>query len=96
MLAITIAPYTCITVEAIRLAEERGAAVITITDSAVSPNARSAAAIIIVPSATPSFIQTVAPALIAVECMAALAAAQRGKRAVAATAEAEANLACFG
>jgi DNA-binding MurR/RpiR family transcriptional regulator len=96
MLAITIAPYTRITVEAVGLAAERGAAVIAITDSAVSPIARSAAATIIVPTATPSFIQTVAPALIAVECMAALVAARRGKRAVAAIADAEAHLARFG
>jgi DNA-binding MurR/RpiR family transcriptional regulator len=96
ILAVTIAPYTSITVEAVRLANERGAAVIAVTDSAVSPIARSAAATIIVPTATPSFIQTVAPALIAVECMAALVAARRGKRAVTAIAAAEAHLARFG
>jgi DNA-binding MurR/RpiR family transcriptional regulator len=96
ILALTIKPYTRITVEAVSFAAERGAAVIALTDSPVSPIAKDAAVCIIVPASTPSFIQTVAPALIIVECMAALVAARRGKRAVSAIAEAESHLERFG
>jgi DNA-binding MurR/RpiR family transcriptional regulator len=96
ILALTIKPYTRITVEAVAFAAERGAAVIALTDSLVSPIAKDAAACIIVPTSTPSFIQTVAPALIIVECMAALVAARRGKRAVNSIAEAESHLERFG
>jgi DNA-binding MurR/RpiR family transcriptional regulator len=96
LLALTIAPYTRVTVEAVAFARERGASIIAITDSAVSPIARKATATIIVPTATPSFLQTVAPALIVVESIAALVAARRGMKAVSAIAEAEAHLERFG
>ncbi|MEZ0168759.1 MurR/RpiR family transcriptional regulator [Microvirga sp. TS319] len=96
LLALTIAPYTRITVEAVAFARERGASIIAITDSTVSPITRQATATIIVPISTPSFLQTVAPALIVVECIAALVAARRGKKAVSAIAAAEAHLERFG
>ncbi len=96
LLALTISPYTRVTVEAVAFARERGASIIAITDSPVSPIARQATATIIVPTSTPSFLQTVAPALIVVESIAALVAARRGKRAVSAIAAAEAHLERFG
>jgi len=96
LLAMTIAPYTRVTVEAVAFARERGASIIAITDSAVSPIARQATVTIIVPTSTPSFLQTVAPALIVVESIAALVAARRGKRAVSAIAAAESHLERFG
>lgn len=96
LLALTIAPYTRVTVEAVAFARERGASIIAITDSTVSPIARQATATIIVPTSTPSFLQTVVPALIVVECIAALVAARRGKKAVSAIAAAEAHLERFG
>ncbi|MBZ6075780.1 MurR/RpiR family transcriptional regulator [Microvirga puerhi] len=96
LLAMTIAPYTRVTVEAVAFARERGASIIAITDSNVSPIARQAKATIIVPTSTPSFLQTVAPALIVIECIAALVAARRGKKAVSAIAAAEDHLERFG
>jgi DNA-binding MurR/RpiR family transcriptional regulator len=95
LLALTIAPYTRVTVEAVAFAQERGASIIAITDSTVSPIARQATVTIMVPTNTPSFLQTVAPALIVVECIAALVAARRGKKAVSAIAAAEAHLERF-
>lgn len=96
LLAVTIAPYTRVTVEAAVYAQEKGAAVIAITDSAASPIARLAPASVVVPTSTPSFLQTVAPGLIVVECIAALVAARRGQAAVDAMAASEELLARFG
>lgn len=96
VLALSIAPYVAATAEAVAFARERGAAVIAVTDSLVAPIARQAPACVIVPTATASFLPTVAPALIAVECIAALVTARRGKRALAAMADTEAHLDRFG
>lgn len=96
LLVVTIAPYTRFTVEVAAHARDRGAAVIAVTDSLASPVARKAPVAVLVPISTPSFLQTVAPALIAIECIAALVAARRGQRAVDAIAESEAHLARFG
>jgi DNA-binding MurR/RpiR family transcriptional regulator len=92
VLALTIAPYTRNTVEAVAFAAERKATIVAITDSVASPIARHASASIIVPTETPSFLQTMTPAFIVVECLAALVAAKRGRSALKAIAEAEAHL----
>ncbi|MCA0422672.1 MAG: MurR/RpiR family transcriptional regulator [Proteobacteria bacterium] len=96
LLAVTIAPYTRVTVEAVGYAQEKGAAVIAITDSPASPVARLAPVSVVVPTSSPSFLQTVAPSLIAVESIAALVAARRGRRAVEAMAASEEHLTRFG
>ncbi len=96
VLALTVAPYTRDTVEAVAFASERGAAIIAITDSLASPIARHAKEAILVPTGTPSFLHTMTPAFVVVECLAALVAAKRGKSAVAAIAEAEDHLDRFG
>lgn len=95
LIAFTIAPYTRVTVEAVAFAQERGANIVAVTDSASAPVARKAAALVIAPTSTPSFVQSVAPAVIVVECLAALVAARLGERALAAIAESEAYLARF-
>ncbi len=96
VLALTIAPYTSLTVDAVALAAERGASIVAITDSLASPIARHATETILVPTETPSFLQTMTPAFVVVECLAALVAAKRGKSAVKAIAELEAYVARFG
>jgi DNA-binding MurR/RpiR family transcriptional regulator len=96
VLALTVAPYTRDTVDAVAFASERGAAIIAITDSLASPIARHAKEAILVPTGTPSFLHTMTPAFVVVECLAALVAAKRGKSAVAAIAEAEDHLDRFG
>ena len=77
-------------------AAERGATIIAITDSRASPIARLAREAIIVPIHTPSFLQTMTPAFIVVECLAALVAAKRGNAAVKAIEAVEAHLNRFG
>lgn len=96
VLALSIEPYVAATADAVAFSRERGAAIIAVTDSPVAAIARHAAACVVVPTATASFLQTVAPALIAVECIAALVAARRGKRALAAIADTESHLDRFG
>ena len=89
LIALSIAPYTTSTVEAVSFAVERGAQVVAVTDSRAAPIARNASIAIIVPTETPSFLQTMTPAFLVVECLAALVAARRGERAVDAIARAE-------
>ncbi len=96
VLALTISPYTQITVDAVTFAVERGAAVIAITDSLASPIARHTSETILVPTESPSFLQTITPAFVVVECLATLVAAKRGKSAVRALAASEAHLTRFG
>jgi DNA-binding MurR/RpiR family transcriptional regulator len=95
LLAITVKPYTRATVEAARYALERGAAVIAVTDSELSPLADSAGDVLIVRTESPSFFHTMAPAFAAVECLAALVAARRGPQTIAALASSEEQLAAF-
>lgn len=89
LVALSIAPYTASTVEAVGYAVERGALVIAVSDSRAAPITRNASVTIIVPTETPSFLQTMTPAFLVVECLAALVAARRGQRAIDAIARAE-------
>lgn len=95
LVAITMSPYARETAKAVRYAAGRGAAVIAITDSEVSPLAAFATETLIVHTETPSFFDTMSPAFAAMECLAALVAARRGKRALAALAASEEQLASF-
>jgi DNA-binding MurR/RpiR family transcriptional regulator len=93
MVAITVDPYVRGTVETARYAKSRGARIVAITDSDLSPLAAFADRTILVRTETPSFFHTMAPAFAAVECLAALVAARRGDETLAALAEAENQLA---
>src|SRR6266508_3193223 len=75
LLAISVKPYTRHTIEAATYASDRGTRVIALTDSELSPLAVLADKTILVRTETPSFFHTMAPALAAVECLAALVAA---------------------
>jgi DNA-binding MurR/RpiR family transcriptional regulator len=93
MVAITVDPYVRGTVDTARYAKSRGARIVAITDSDLSPLAAFADRTILVRTETPSFFHTMAPAFAAVECLAALVAARRGDETLAALAEAENQLA---
>jgi len=67
-----------------------------LTDSEISPLVSFADATIFVRTDTPSFFHTMAPAFAAVECLAALIAARRGREALAALDKSEVQLAAFG
>lgn len=93
MVAITVDPYVRGTVETARYARSRGARIVAITDSDLSPLAAIADRTVLVRTETPSFFHTMAPAFAAVECLAALVAARRGDETLAALAESEKQLA---
>src|SRR4029077_19387893 len=63
LIAVSIEPYTRQTLHAVEFAAERKVGIIALTDSCLSPIARLAATSIIVATGSPSFFQTLAPAL---------------------------------
>ncbi len=95
MLAITVDPYVRETVETARFVKSRGARVVAVTDSEVSPLAAVADHSILIRTDTPSFFHTMSPAFAAVECLAALVAARRGSETLSALSESEQQLAAF-
>ncbi|MCA1409426.1 MurR/RpiR family transcriptional regulator [Ensifer sp. IC3342] len=86
VLAVTVSPYTRFTVQAAQFAVSRGAKLIALTDSDLSPIAKHSEIVIRVRTEMPSFIHTMAPAFVAVECLLELLAARRGSRALQALA----------
>lgn len=95
LLAISVRPYTRQTLQAARYADQRGAQVIAVTDSEVSPLAALARQTLIVATETPSFFHTMVPAFAAIECLTALVAAHRGAQAIESLAASEAQLEAF-
>ena len=95
LFAVSVKPYTRLTLEAARFARDQGATLVALTDSALSPLARIADAAVLVRTETPSFFHTMTPAFAAVECLAALTAARQGGRAPEALARSEKQLAAF-
>ncbi|GIL00141.1 MAG: transcriptional regulator [Alphaproteobacteria bacterium] len=96
LLAVSVAPYTRATVEAARLARQRGVPVLAITDSRVSPIARLADHAVQVTTDSPSFFHTMAPAFAVGEILVTLIAGRRGKAALAGIARTESQLAAMG
>jgi DNA-binding MurR/RpiR family transcriptional regulator len=96
LLAISVNRYVRHTIEAAKFARDRGARVVALTDSEISPLAPVADETILVRTETPSFFHTMAPAFAAAECLAALVAARRGPETLAALDESERQLAAFG
>ena len=96
LLAISVSRYVRHTLDAARYAKSRGARILTITDSELSPLSAIADEAIVVKTDTPSFFHTMAPAFAAVECLAALVAARHGPTALATLEASENQLAAFG
>jgi DNA-binding MurR/RpiR family transcriptional regulator len=96
LLAISVKRYVRHTIEAAKFAKDRGARVVALSDSEISPLVALADHAILVATETPSFFHTMAPAFAAVECLAALVAARRGRETLAALDESERQLAAFG
>ncbi|MER9559754.1 MurR/RpiR family transcriptional regulator [Mesorhizobium sp. M0323] len=95
VLAVTVSPYTRFTVQAAEFAVSRGAKVVALTDSELSPIAKLSEVVIRVRTEMPSFIHTMTPAFVAVECLIKLIAARRGDCALHALAANEGYLAEF-
>ncbi len=82
MLAVSVLPYTRLTVEAAQYAASRDISVIAITDSAVAPLAQIARHAVVVPTDGPSFFHTMTPAFAVAEILAALVAGHGGQAAL--------------
>ncbi|TPN39090.1 MurR/RpiR family transcriptional regulator [Mesorhizobium sp. B1-1-6] len=89
LLAISVKPYTRAAVELVDYARSRALEIVAITDSVVSPLFNRAGAVIIVPTESPSFFHTMAPAFAIAETLAAILAAAAGDRALAAMRDVE-------
>ena len=96
LLVISVNRYVRHTIEAAKFAKDHGAHVVALTDSELSPLISLADEAILVRTETPSFFHTMAPAFAAVECLAALIAARRGRETLAALDDSERQLAAFG
>ncbi len=74
----TVKPYARFTVQAAEFAVSRGAKLVAITDSELSPVANLAQIVILVRTEMPSCGHTATPAFAAAECLLKLIAARRG------------------
>lgn len=81
LVAMSLAPYTRQTVDAVTQAREQGADLVVLTDSALSPIARSASHTLLFRADSPSYFQSMVGALALAEALAA-AVAVRGRRKV--------------
>jgi DNA-binding MurR/RpiR family transcriptional regulator len=79
LLVVSLSPYANSTHRAAELAHNAGAKVVAITDSEFSPVARLAQVVILVSAQSPSFFDTISPALAAAEVLVALLASRAGK-----------------
>ena len=96
LLAVSVNRYVRQTVDATDYARARGTRIVAVTDSEMSPLARVADVSLVVRTETPSFFHTMTPAFAAVECLAALVAARRGRKALDALETSERQLSDFG
>lgn len=78
LLAVSLSPYAESTRRATELANSAGASVVAITDAEYSPVARVAKTAILVSARSPSFFDTISPALTAAEIIVALLASRAG------------------
>ncbi len=96
LLVIGMEPYSTASVKAVAFAHERGARIIAVTDTALSPLARGADVILEFRRDGPQIPGTVAPAVALVEMLAAAMIARGGKRFLETLRTSEEQLARFG
>lgn len=94
-LAVTVSPYTRYTVRAAEFAVSRGARLVALTDSELSPVAMLAEIAIHVRTGAPSPFHTMTPVFAAAECLVDLIAVRQGSRAFEALEANEEYLAAF-
>lgn len=83
LVALSLAPYTRQTVEAVEQVAARGIGVVAITDSAHSPLARAARHTLLFRADSPSYFQSMVGALALAEALAAAVAVRGGQRVLA-------------
>jgi DNA-binding MurR/RpiR family transcriptional regulator len=78
LLAVSLSPYAVSTQRTVKLAHAAGASIVAITDTEASPVARKANVAILISAQSPSFFDTISPALAAAEILVALLASRAG------------------
>lgn len=96
LIAISVEPYARVTVEAVQHAADAAVPIVAITDSLASPLSVVARETILVPTDSPSFYHTIAPAFVVGEILAAVMAGRGGDRSLAAIRKREAQMKAFG
>lgn len=95
LLVVTVRPYGRHTMHIAEFAASRGAKLVALTDSELSPIAKISEIVIRVRTEMPSVLHTMTPAFAAVECLMELIAARRGSCALEALAANQAHLAAL-
>lgn len=96
VVAFSYHPYARDSVKAVRFAGKKGARVIAVTDSRVSPVMAPAKVGIVVSNTTPSLFPTILPAFAVAQALAALLVQESGDETMADLAKTESQLAAFG
>ncbi len=96
MLVFSFDPYSRGTIEAAAYGAERGAAIVAITDSLVSPLSALTRHMLLVGTDTPALFKSVVPAIAVSQVLVAQILAQGGQEALTRVAEAEEQLDSFG
>jgi DNA-binding MurR/RpiR family transcriptional regulator len=95
ILAISVTPYTSETVHAVAHAKQRGATVVALTDSLVSPLAANADHVLLVRCDGPSFFGSFAAALAVAEALVVVLVANAGEEALRRIEESDRQLEAF-
>lgn len=93
--AVSVAPYSRATVEAVHYAHAQRIPIVAVTDSPVSPLAQVAKSTILIPTDSLSFFHTMTPCFVVSEILAALIAGRGGDQSLKALRHTEAQLAAF-
>ncbi|MGE0255175.1 MAG: MurR/RpiR family transcriptional regulator [Alphaproteobacteria bacterium] len=96
MVVFSFSPYSRASIQAAAYAHRRGAAVIGISDSLVSPLANLTRHMLLVATDSPALFRSVVPALAVSQILVAQVLAQGGQQAIAAVARSEQQLEAFG
>ncbi len=95
LFAISFDPYSAKTVQAVEFARESGGSSVVMTDNLVSPLVDDPSRTLIIKNESPSFFQSVAPSMAAVEALVALMVLNDGDEALAAIQRSERQLRHF-
>lgn len=96
VLVIGFRPYSRETVQAAALARDKGSRLVALTDSLVSPLAEEADSVLLIDTASPSYFQSLVPALSQVQALLALVVADGGEAALHAITRTETELDACG
>ena len=96
LVCFSAAPYSLVSVQAAQLAVERGASVIAVADSPVSPVVEQAAVTVLAPNTNLAVFPSVVPHMAVAHTLAQLMASRGGDEVLAEVANSEAQLKRFG